>query len=258
MKITRYKRVQRYISFYKNNFDFHPPYQILIDGTFCNAALNNKVNISEQMPKYLADEVKLLTTVCVVNECEKLSRQLYGAMLIVKKFAVHKCGHEKSPIGASDCLLSLAKNRDAHYMLATQDQQLTVKIRKLAHVPLIYLKMNTIVMEKPQDSALEIAEKCQDESLVNNHEFQTLKQLKQTQLGEQEATTSKRKRKGPKGANPLSCKKKKTSDKKKTSSTSSTTNNQQNGDNKRHRKRKNRIPNHIKKMMNKIENQLSS
>lgn len=70
MKITRYKRVQRYLNFYKNNFSFRAPYQILIDGTFCQAALKNKVNIKEQMPKYLNDQVKLMTTVCIVNETE--------------------------------------------------------------------------------------------------------------------------------------------------------------------------------------------
>ena len=70
MKITRYKRVQRYLNFYKNNFSFRSPYQVLIDGTFCQAALKNKVNIKEQMPKYLNDQVKLMTTVCVVNETE--------------------------------------------------------------------------------------------------------------------------------------------------------------------------------------------
>lgn len=74
MKITRYKRCQRYLSFYRNNFDFRPPYQIILDATFCQAALGNKINIAEQMPKYLNDQVKLLTTVCVVNETEKLSK----------------------------------------------------------------------------------------------------------------------------------------------------------------------------------------
>lgn len=74
MKITRYKRVQRYLSFYRNNFGFHAPYQVILDGTFCQAALSNKVNIAEQMPKYLSDQVKLLTTVCVVAETEKLCK----------------------------------------------------------------------------------------------------------------------------------------------------------------------------------------
>lgn len=74
MKITRYKRAQRNLAFFRNHFHFHPPYQVLLDGTFCQAALKNKVNITEQMPKYLSDEVKLLTTVCCVNEVEKYSK----------------------------------------------------------------------------------------------------------------------------------------------------------------------------------------
>lgn len=72
MKIKRYKKAQRTLTFFKNNFGFRPPYQILLDGTFCQAALKNKVNIAEQMPGYLGDEVKLMTSVCVIHETEKL------------------------------------------------------------------------------------------------------------------------------------------------------------------------------------------
>lgn len=39
MKIKRHKKAHKYINFYINNFGFHQPYQILIDGTFCFAAL---------------------------------------------------------------------------------------------------------------------------------------------------------------------------------------------------------------------------
>lgn len=72
MKIKRYKKAQRYLTFYRNHFEFRSPYQILLDATFCQAALKNKVNINEQMPKYLSGDIKLLTTVCVVTETEKL------------------------------------------------------------------------------------------------------------------------------------------------------------------------------------------
>lgn len=40
MKIKRYKKVNRRLNFYNNNFGFRQPYQLLIDGTFCLAALN--------------------------------------------------------------------------------------------------------------------------------------------------------------------------------------------------------------------------
>ena len=73
MKVKRYKRVQKYLTFYKNKFGFRPPFQVVIDGTFCQSSLQNKVNISEQMPKYLSEAVKLVTTVCVVQETERLS-----------------------------------------------------------------------------------------------------------------------------------------------------------------------------------------
>lgn len=39
MKIARYKKAQKTLSFYRNNFGFRTPYQILIDATFCQTAL---------------------------------------------------------------------------------------------------------------------------------------------------------------------------------------------------------------------------
>lgn len=39
MKIQRLKKVQKNLAFFVNNYKFRQPYQILIDGTFCFAAL---------------------------------------------------------------------------------------------------------------------------------------------------------------------------------------------------------------------------
>lgn len=72
MKIRRYKKVSKYLSFYRAHFGFHPPYQVVIDGLFCQKALENKVNLNEQIPKYLGDQVKMFTTLCVINETQEL------------------------------------------------------------------------------------------------------------------------------------------------------------------------------------------
>lgn len=53
MKVKRYKRAQRLISIYRYNFGLEPPYKVLLDGTFAMAALQNKINLREQIPKYL-------------------------------------------------------------------------------------------------------------------------------------------------------------------------------------------------------------
>ena len=74
MKIKRKRTVQRVMTFYKANFGFNPPYNVLIDGTFCKAALAFQVNINEQLPKYLDAEVRMFTTACVKAECKALGK----------------------------------------------------------------------------------------------------------------------------------------------------------------------------------------
>lgn len=126
MKIQRYKKAQKTINFYKNNFGFHDPYQILIDATFCQLALqvNNftfaiqnyqpklsyyqhKINIQEQLPKYLQSDCRLVTTQCIIMEAESLGSQVIGATQIVKQFLVHKCGHDQKPISGAACMISM-------------------------------------------------------------------------------------------------------------------------------------------------------
>lgn len=46
MKVTRYKKANKRINFYINNFKYRPPIQMLIDGTFCCAAIKVRNLIS--------------------------------------------------------------------------------------------------------------------------------------------------------------------------------------------------------------------
>jgi len=151
MKTSRHKKVRKNLGFYINNYKFHQPFQILIDGTFAFAALQvsihicilnfpcfrvncylfitfgfmhyyfsqNKFNIHEQLAKYFKFEVKLLTTPCIVSETEKLglfSLAVNGAMQIVKQYAIHKCAHAKKTITGSKCLKSMiGKDNTSRY-----------------------------------------------------------------------------------------------------------------------------------------------
>ena len=65
-----------------------------------------KVNIRDQLPKYLG-EVKLLTTKCCIMECEKLGSDVFGATKILKQFGIHKCGHDQESKPAYKCLKSM-------------------------------------------------------------------------------------------------------------------------------------------------------
>uniref|UniRef100_A0A8I3W9G5 UTP23 small subunit processome component n=1 Tax=Callithrix jacchus TaxID=9483 RepID=A0A8I3W9G5_CALJA len=62
MKITRQKHAKKHLGFFRNNFGVREPYQILLDGTFCQAALRGRIQLREQLPRYLMGETQLCTT----------------------------------------------------------------------------------------------------------------------------------------------------------------------------------------------------
>ncbi|MEQ2212616.1 hypothetical protein XENOCAPTIV_002440 [Xenoophorus captivus] len=179
MKIKRQKQAKKTISFYKYNFSFREPFQILIDGTFCQAALKNKIQIKEQMPKYLMGEVR-------------------------------KCAHLKNPVPASECLLSMLEETNPHhYFVATQDHAVTAGLKKIPGVPLLYIILNTIVLDKPSQTSLNHVQAVQLGELVTPAQQQSIRSLKEEQGikdGERRGKKRKRKQSNP---NPLSCLKKK-------------------------------------------------
>lgn len=212
MKIKRQKQAKKTINFYKYNFSFREPFQILIDGTFCQAALKNKIQIKEQMPKYLMGEIQLCTTSCALKELETLGKELYGAKLILQRFQVRKCAHVKNPVPASECLLSMLEETNPHhYFVATQDHGVTAGLKKIPGVPLLYIILNTIVLDKPSQASLDHVQAVQLGELVPPAQQQSIRSLKEEQGiglegGERRGKKRKRKQSNP---NPLSCLKKK-------------------------------------------------
>nr|CAD7260500.1 unnamed protein product [Timema shepardi] len=209
MKITRHKKVHKYLSFFCNNFGFRQPYQVLIDGTFCYAALKNQVNIREQIPKYLEAEVKLLTTQCVIIEAEKLGSSVFGALMIVKQFGTHKCGHIGKPVPASVCLLSMLGGANSNrYFVATQDRELQKSASTIPGTPVLFLHQKTPTLQPPSEISTAKAKKHTMTLFdVRKHEEESFKTLRK-KFGVLEKEDHIKKRKKKKGPNPLSCKKK--------------------------------------------------
>ncbi|XP_066249631.1 rRNA-processing protein UTP23 homolog [Euwallacea similis] len=206
MKIRRYKKVSKNLSFYTQNFGFRQPYQLLADGTFCLTALNNKINLPNDLPKYLQSAVKFITTQCAIIEMENLGSKLHGALIILKKYVVHKCGHEGSAIPASKCLSQMiSEGNPSHYIVCTQDRDLQDKVRNLVAVPLLYLHVKTPILEQPSEVSIKWAE--QKNRGLGQLEAEKIAKLKELEglVTSEEKPKKKRRKKGP---NPLSCKKK--------------------------------------------------
>ncbi|XP_074642926.1 rRNA-processing protein UTP23 homolog [Tubulanus polymorphus] len=238
MKIKRLKHTRKVMNFYRTNFGITAPYSVLIDGTFCKSALLFKISINEQLPKYLDAEVKLCTTRCCLNECESLGTMMYGPLKILRQFQLVECKHE-TVRAVGSCLFNTAR-KNQRYFVATQDSELSEKVRKKGGIPLLYISHNTINLETPSNKSEIKAKTKLDEKLVapSEHQQERLKQLKILEFGEQEEITKKKKKKRG-GPNPLSCKKKKL----KPSATAVAAGTQNNPitDKKRSRKRRKRI-----------------
>ncbi|CAI5446606.1 unnamed protein product [Caenorhabditis angaria] len=203
MKVKRIKRANRILTFFKYNYKFNAPYKVLMDGTFCNAALQEQINLAEQIPKYLTEETHLMTTNCVLEELKKFGPLLYGALVIAKKFEIAECNHKNPVKSASDCLAHLARRAASgkqKYFIATQDDELTEKLRTIVGTPVMYIKFKTVLLDN-------ISEATKNGANSTQKDITQLKELKKQLLAPKDLDKKKKKkRKG--GANPLSCKKK--------------------------------------------------
>lgn len=209
MKINRLKKANKILSFYRNHFGFRVPYQVLLDGTFAHKALKHQVLLREQVPKYLGSEVKLLITPCILTEVEKLG-PLTGALPIIKQFPLRSCGHGKSPISAVKCLLSVVEKEQEteHYIIATQDPSLIRGLREKPNVPILTLKEVALTLLKPSSHIKVVAEESAHDVEPTAEEIELLHEMKKRELPPEPPS---KKRKRPKGPNPLSCKKSKKS-----------------------------------------------
>jgi len=196
MRVTRLKKARKRMKIYKSSFGFREPYQVLVDGTFCQAAITNKAFVQQSIGFIFKGQVKFLTTPCVIKESEKLGSFMMGATILLKQCKIHYC-HHKAAVGATDCLVSmLGDGNPCHYLLATQDDQFKKKLRKMPGVPIIYLHGKVAVLEKSTAKTNEQAEKLAKQRLgLSKYEEESLRELRASILGEEAGPSSGGKRK---------------------------------------------------------------
>ncbi|KAK2550915.1 rRNA-processing protein UTP23-like protein [Acropora cervicornis] len=150
MKVKRMKNAKKCLILFKNSFGFAQPFQILVDGTFCQAALQSRTQIKEQLPKFLDGTTQLFTTPCVIAEAQALGPQLTGALFIAKTFKLHKCSHKDVAVPAANCIKSMiGTDNPNRYFLASQDINLRRSLRSIPGVPILYIHRGTLLLEKP-------------------------------------------------------------------------------------------------------------
>lgn len=146
-----------------------------------------------------------MTTTCVLAAIQK-GGDTKGARFIAKRCEQRRCRHEptKEPFA---CILDLIGKTNKHkYMVATQDDLLREKLRRVAGVPLFYLKSGQILFEPPSIATIEKWKEVETlKTLPDKKELERLDKIVPVEKPE-----PVKKKKTVKGVNPLAVKKRKT------------------------------------------------
>jgi len=216
MKLKRKKSTKKTMTVYARNFKFREPFQVLVDGDFCQVALENHLFVRELLPKIVSATTQEYVTRCIVEELRNKGPVYSGAVLIAKKYQYRQCNHS-SPVPSHVCISELIGSNNPHrYVVATQNEELRKSLRLIPGVPLLYINYNQILFEPISESTkLKIQELERAKLMPKPTELEAITGTKrksselegsENQRGEQKKSRKRRKVKGP---NPLSCKKKK-------------------------------------------------
>mmetsp|Transcript_17929 Transcript_17929/g.34011 ORF Transcript_17929/g.34011 Transcript_17929/m.34011 type:complete len:284 (-) Transcript_17929:42-893(-) len=206
-KLKRQKWARKYLEFYKLNFGISAPYTLIVDGDYIQEALHHKVHIKEQIPKLFQSTVVPSVTKCTVASLRRRGSRFSGAALIAKRFGRVACAHEGGVIAEIDCLKALVGDSNERKLcFGAQDVQLRNHARRVPAAPLLFIREGVPIFEAPSKATKQMyKEKMSQKGDLTEQEKKMVGKLVKSDTKE----PVRRKRKGPKEANPLSCKKKK-------------------------------------------------
>ncbi|GKT16168.1 rRNA-processing protein Fcf1/Utp23 like protein [Aduncisulcus paluster] len=121
-----------------HNTALRPPYQVLVDTSFLNASIRQKVDLFEGMTSCLFAKCVPHITDCVMCELEKYGRKFSLSLKIAKDPRIErmKCTHTTQKGYADDCIVNTVK-RHRCFIVATNDKELRQRLRKIPGVPII-------------------------------------------------------------------------------------------------------------------------
>ncbi|TFK57347.1 Fcf1-domain-containing protein [Heliocybe sulcata] len=205
MRQKRAKTYRKLMSLYCLHFGFRQPYQVLVDSEMCKEAISSHLDLGQQLGVVLQGTVKPMITQCCIHELYLQGRSQQPAVDLAKTFERRKCNHREA-IPGDECLVSVVGDANKHrYVIATQSQPLRSTLRKIPGVPLVHINRSVVILEPPSNATLDKKETEEEQALH-------VPDAEKAQLPSTDAPNEppRKKRKGPKGPNPLSVKKKKT------------------------------------------------
>ncbi|CAN9202912.1 unnamed protein product [Alternaria alternata] len=231
MKLKRAKAYKKQLHQYELNFGFREPYQVLLDSQILEDAYSCKIDLLARLQKLLGAQVKPMITTCDMRHLYNAEPKNETLILQAKEYERRRCNHQdlEKPLSTLECLSSVVDPKDNatnkhRYVVAANDPDTRAKMRQIAGVPIIYLSKSIVLMESMAEATEQHREREEKSKFKlglkgqrKPDEAPKRKREDEGQAGqgdqsiEDQATGDARpkakKRKGPKGPNPLSVKK---------------------------------------------------
>ncbi|KAJ2158237.1 hypothetical protein GGF46_003914 [Coemansia sp. RSA 552] len=212
MRPKRTKACRKEMQFYQQNYGFREPYQILVSPDFVLEGVAKNIDVPNALEEIVCGKARLLTTFCGITEVRKDSEHRARAIEVTRGFEKRRCPH-KEPISGPACISEIiGDDNKHHYCVAVHDGDLRTKLRRVPGVPIIGIKHGLVVLEhlSSEKKKAGMDQLLHQKIGVSMQERQLLKDLK---AGDAKAKVNgpkkHKKKKGPKGPNPLSVKKSK-------------------------------------------------
>eukprot|EP00108_Taenia_solium_P006724 TsM_001112900 transcript=TsM_001112900 gene=TsM_001112900 len=227
MRARRSRQFTKILSVYERCFGLSTKnLEVFMDHTFVRQALMNHVNISDSIANMVGRNFRLVTSSCVIAECQALGTLFFGTLKILEGFGLLKCRHEYNPaLGAAWCIRKRIRNTRRRskefrrlkegekcflFALASNDAELQILARTVPGMPILFIAQRCINIDPIPETT---------QSVINNLTLQSLVvdkcELKKIEerFGLQKDAYAKirKKKRGPSGPNPLSCRKKQSS-----------------------------------------------
>ncbi|VDL21851.1 unnamed protein product, partial [Hymenolepis diminuta] len=226
MRVRRTRQISKVLEVYERCFGLDAKnLEIFLDYTFVRQSLVNSINIKESITNLVGRGLRLVTSSCVIAECEALGALFLSTLGFLKDITELKCHHEYNPsLGATWCIRKRMRVARKHgifrrlrkdekcflFALASNDPRLQEFARTVPGMPIFFVAQRCINTEPIPDTTQHIINEITAKSLqMNESERSRLQQIEE-KFGLQKAELKRKKKRGPSGPNPLSCRKKAT------------------------------------------------
>ncbi|KJZ72594.1 hypothetical protein HIM_07953 [Hirsutella minnesotensis 3608] len=245
MRGKRSKQYRKLMEQFSMSFGFREPYQVLVDAEMVQDSCRFKMELEPALQRTVHGKVKPMITQCEIRKlyARKDEPGVSEAIEVAKTCERRRCGHHPDeypePLSTMECMQSVVDPKDKgenkhRYVVASQSQEVRRMLRGVRGVPLIYIRRSVMILEPMSDESAQtrareergkfraelkkaLGKRKRDEGAdADKHDTDGQDEARPSQAHDEadgeadDGATEKpknKKRRGPKGPNPLSVKK---------------------------------------------------